>query len=110
MRQAFLFAAGIVALFSAIGIFATFIAGPFGVVQLASNPWVNGLIAMVFFALGLSLLGAFELTPPSSLLTRLDGVSQRGGVLGGLILLRGKSSARVMGRQTWRDRIVYTDR
>ncbi len=86
VRQAFLFSAGIVVLFSVTGVIVTLIAGPFGVVQLASSPWVNGIIAVVFFALGLSLLGAFELTLPSGLLTRLDGASQKGGVLGGLLL------------------------
>jgi len=34
----------------------------------------------------LSLLGAFEITLPSSMLTRLDGASQRGGFLGTLLM------------------------
>ena len=46
--------------------------GPFGVVQLGANPWVNGFIALVFGVFALSLLGAFEITLPSSLLTKLD--------------------------------------
>ena len=86
IRQALLFAAGIIVLFSATGLLVTLIAGPFGVIQLAGSPWINGIIAIVFIALALSLLGAFELTLPSSLLTRLDGVSQKGGIVGGLML------------------------
>jgi thiol:disulfide interchange protein len=60
--------------------------GPFGVVQLASNPWVNGFIAIVFAVFALSLLGAFEITLPSSVLTKLDAASRRGGYLGTLLM------------------------
>ena len=63
-------------LFSALGLAATAILGPFGVVQLGSNPWVNGFIALVFLAFGLSLLGAFEITIPSGVLTKLDRASR----------------------------------
>jgi thiol:disulfide interchange protein DsbD len=55
-------------------------------VQIGSNVWVNGFIAAIFLAFGLSLLGAFEITIPSSVLTRLDRVSQRGGTAGTLVM------------------------
>jgi thiol:disulfide interchange protein len=84
--QAGVFCLGIVVLFSAIGFLTTTLLGPFGVVQLGSNPWVNGFIACVFLIFGLSLLGAFEITLPSGLLTKLDGASQRGGILGTLLM------------------------
>ena len=84
--QAFVFCAGIIVLFCALGFAVTAIVGPFGVVQLGSNPWVNGFIALVFFAFGLSLLGAFEITLPSSLLTRLDSASRGGGYAGTLLM------------------------
>jgi thiol:disulfide interchange protein len=84
--QALVFCLGIIVLFSALGFAVTAIAGPFGVVQLGSNPWVNGFIALVFFAFGLSLLGAFEITLPSGLLTKLDSASRRGGYAGTLLM------------------------
>lgn len=84
--QAGVFCLGIVVLFSAIGFLTTTFLGPFGVVQLGSSPWVNGFIACVFLIFGLSLLGAFEITLPSGLLTRLDGASQHGGILGTLLM------------------------
>ena len=84
--QAVLFCLGIVVLFSGLGLMTTAILGPFGVVQLGSNPWVNGFIALVFLAFGLSLLGAFEITIPSSVLTRLDRGSQKGGIAGTLLM------------------------
>ncbi len=85
-RRAVLFCGGIVVLFSILGIGVTALAGPFGVVRLSSSPWVNGLIALVFGALGLSLLGAFEITLPSGLLTRVDQASRGSGVVATLFL------------------------
>lgn len=84
--QALVFCAGIVVLFTGLGFLITAIAGPFGVVQLGSSPWVNGFIALVFFVFGLSLLGAFELRLPSGLLTRLNSASQGGGYIGTLLM------------------------
>ncbi len=84
--QALVFCLGIIVLFTGLGFLVTALAGPFGVVQLGSSPWVNGFIAIVFFVFGLSLLGAFELTLPSGLLTKLDRASQGGGYVGTLIM------------------------
>lgn len=86
LRQAILFCLGIVVMFTAMGLLVTAVLGPFGVVQLGSNPWVNGFIAVVFVVFGLSLLGAFEITLPSSLLTKMDQASQRGGSAGTLLM------------------------
>jgi thiol:disulfide interchange protein DsbD len=86
LTQALVFCLGIVFLFCAFGFAVTAIAGPFGVVQLGSSPWVNGFIAAVFIVFGLSLLGAFEITLPSGLLTRLDSASRRGGYVGTLLM------------------------
>ncbi len=84
--QAAVFCLGIIVLFTGLGLVATALLGPFGVVELGSNPWVNGFIAVVFLTFGLSLLGAFEFTLPSGVLTRLDRASGRGGYLGTLIM------------------------
>ena len=84
--QAAVFCIGIIVLFSGIGLLTTTLLGPFGVVRLGSSPWVNGFISIVFLVFGLSLLGAFEITLPSSMLTKLDSASQRGGILGTLLM------------------------
>jgi thiol:disulfide interchange protein len=86
IMQAVVFSLGIITLFCALGLGVTAAVGPFGVAQLASNPWVNGFIAAVFAAFALSLLGAFEITLPSGLLTKLDQASRRGGYLGTLLM------------------------
>jgi len=84
--QAVVFCLGIIVLFSGIGLLITAILGPFGIVQLGSNRWVNGFISALFIAFGLSLLGAFEITIPSAILTRLNRSSEKGG-FGGTLLM-----------------------
>ena len=84
--QAVVFCLGIIVLFSGIGLAITAILGPVGVVQLGANKWVNGFIALLFVAFGLSLLGAFEITIPSSVLTKLNQTSDRGGFFGTLVM------------------------
>jgi thiol:disulfide interchange protein DsbD len=86
LKQATVFCLGIMVLFTGIGLGLSAALGPFAVVQLGSNPWVNGFIALVFFVFGLSLLGAFELAVPAPLLTRLNMASSRGGLIGTLLM------------------------
>ncbi len=84
--QALVFSLGIVVLFCALGLGVTALAGPVGIAQLGGNPWVNAFIAGVFGIFALSLLGAFEITLPSGLLTKLDSASRRGGYFGTLLM------------------------
>jgi thiol:disulfide interchange protein len=84
--QALVFSLGIVVLFCALGLGVTALAGPVGIAQLGGNPWVNAFIALVFGIFAISLLGAFEITLPSGLLTKLDSASRRGGYLGTLLM------------------------
>jgi thiol:disulfide interchange protein len=84
--QALVFCLGIIGLFTSLGFLVTAVAGPFGIVQLGSSPWVNGFIAVVFCIFGISLLGAFEFRLPTGLLTKLDRASQAGGYTGTLLM------------------------
>lgn len=86
LRQAVVFCLGIVVLFTGIGLAASALLGPFGAQALSANVWVNGVIALVFFAFGLSMLGAFEITLPSGLLTRMNAASEGGGYVGALLM------------------------
>ncbi|GIU72932.1 MAG: thiol:disulfide interchange protein [Bryobacteraceae bacterium] len=86
LKQALVFCLGIIVLFTGIGLGLSAALGPFAVVQLGSNPWVNGFISLVFFVFGLSLLGAFELAIPASVLTKLNMASSRGGLVGTLLM------------------------
>ncbi|MGA2275406.1 MAG: cytochrome c biogenesis protein CcdA [Bryobacteraceae bacterium] len=86
ITQAVVFCLGIVVLFSGLGLLITALLGPVGVVQLGASPWVNGFIAGLFIVFSLSLLGAFEITIPSSVLTRLNQASGSGGFAGTLLM------------------------
>lgn len=86
LMDALVFCLGIVVLFTAIGFALTAALGTAGVVSIGSNVYVNGFISVVFFALALSLLGAYEITLPSSLLTKLNSASEGGGIVGTLLM------------------------
>jgi thiol:disulfide interchange protein DsbD len=84
--QALTFCAGVIVLFTGLGAGVTALVGPFGLTRLGGNPWVNLFIALVFLAFGLSLLGAFEITIPSGVLTKVTEASGRGGMAGTLLM------------------------
>jgi thiol:disulfide interchange protein DsbD len=86
LAQAIVFCLGIVVLFTGLGLGMTALVGASGVVALGANPWVNGFITALFIAFGLSLLGAFEITIPSSILTKLNASSEKGGFVGTLLM------------------------
>ena len=86
LRQAATFCVGVIVFFTGIGATVSAVLGPFGISQMGSNPWVNLFIALVFMTFGASLLGAFEITVPSSALTFLNRVSNRGDMLGTLVM------------------------
>jgi thiol:disulfide interchange protein DsbD len=86
VAQAAVFCLGIIVLFSGLGLAARLLLGPFGIVALGSSPWVNGFITLLFLAFGLSLLGAFEITIPSAILTRLNKGADQGGFIGSLLM------------------------
>ena len=50
--------------------------------NLANNPWLNLVVAGLFLAFGLSLLGLFEVSLPSFLLNASARGESRGGLLG----------------------------
>ncbi len=74
---------GIIACFVGIGVLIT---GVFGstLSNLAGHPVTNLVIALLFFVLGLGLLGAFLIRLPSALENSLGG--GRGGYLGAMIM------------------------
>ncbi len=86
VAQAALFCVGIIVSFTVMGLAITAILGPFGVVQLGSNPWVNAFIFSVFVVFGLSMLGAFEVTLPVGLVNRANDASERGGAARSLLM------------------------
>lgn len=86
MRQAGLFCVGVVVLFTALGAGVSAVVGPFGMSQIGSNVWINLFIALVFFVFGASMLGAFEISMPSSVMTAANQRASGSGVASTLML------------------------
>ena len=77
--NAFVYSAGIILTFTALGMALALIVGASGLNRFAANPWINLLIAGIFLAFAMNLFGAYELAPPASVLTRLDSFTRREG-------------------------------
>lgn len=79
LRNAVLYAMGIILTFTALGLGLAVVFGAGGVNQLAANPWVNLLITAIFVGFALSLFGVFFIQAPARLLEKLDGVTRTPG-------------------------------
>ena len=80
--EAVVFGLSIIFIFTFLGIFLSLFMGPQSANEIATS-WIPNLIFFVLFLLfGVSLIGFFELTVPSNIITSIDQKSQQGGVLG----------------------------
>ncbi len=81
-----LYVLGIAVTYSALGASAALTGKAFG--TMMQNPWVLGLVAVVFLAMAASMFGAFELQLPPSLqakLSRVGGAGYAGSFAMGLV-------------------------
>lgn len=79
VRNAGVYSAGIILTFTALGMVLALLVGAAGINQFASSPWINLLITGIFIAFALNLFGAFQISIPAGLLTRLDALTRREG-------------------------------
>ncbi|NQU06195.1 MAG: hypothetical protein HQ568_08900, partial [Calditrichaeota bacterium] len=63
------FVLGLAMVYSLLGVIAAATGGVFGL--SGQNPWVIGFVTLVFLVMGAGMLGAFEITIPSSIQTKL---------------------------------------
>ena len=89
VRDALIYAFGIILTFTVLGIALALRFGAAGLNQFAANPYINLLITGIFLAFAFSLLGAYNIGVPSSVLTKLDAVtrSKESGKVIGLLLM-----------------------
>ena len=84
--KALVYGASIIGIYVLIGTVVSRINGP-GFANFVSTHWLpNLLFFAVFFVFGLSFLGLFEITLPSSIVNKADAASERGG-LGGIFFM-----------------------
>lgn len=80
--DAFVFGVSIIIIFTFLGIFLSMLMGPQSANELATSWIPNIIFFLLFVAFGLSLIGFYELTVPSSFITSIDKKSQQGGFVG----------------------------
>lgn len=86
LRDALLYAFGIMTTFVGLGFLLSLLFGATGIQEFATNPWVNLFIAGLFIVFALNLFGAYEFVLPAPLLNRLHRASEQHGVLGVLLM------------------------
>ncbi|MGE4159461.1 MAG: cytochrome c biogenesis protein CcdA, partial [Planctomycetota bacterium] len=85
LKLAGIYACGVVVFFTGLGVGLTLVLGHEGPNWMATNPWINLGIGIVFLLFALSFLGAFELRPPSFLMSAA-AAGRKGGALGALMM------------------------
>ena len=75
-KPAVLYCAGIIGTFTVLGMVVSIIAGATGLTQLANNPWVNLVLALIFIVLALALFGVFEIGLPSKFVNKFDSTGK----------------------------------
>jgi thiol:disulfide interchange protein len=76
IKLATVYSIGIIATFSALGMLLAVLFGAAGINLFAANPWVNLFIGALFLFFAFNLFGFYEISIPSSLLTKLDTITR----------------------------------
>jgi thiol:disulfide interchange protein len=82
LRNAFIYAFSIIAIYVSLGMLITITFGSDALNAMASNGIFNMIFFLVFMVFAFSFLGAFEITLPSSFVNKVDGASEKGGLMG----------------------------
>lgn len=82
IAQSLLYGLSIIVIYVTIGFAITLAFGPSALNALATNGIFNFFFFLLLIVFGVSFLGAFEITLPSSLGNKLDENSDKGGLIG----------------------------
>jgi len=82
VMKALLYGFSIVVIYVGLGLIVTFVFGSDALNAMASDIWFNLAFFVLLLVFGISFLGAFELTLPSSWVNKADTNSERGGWAG----------------------------
>lgn len=91
VKLAAIYSFGIIGTFTIVGMMLAIFVGAAGVNLFAANPWINLLIAAIFLFFAFNLFGAYEVTVPAGVLTKLDGLTRSkegegSGIVGALLM------------------------
>lgn len=87
VKDAGVFAFGIIGTFTALGAVVAAVWGASAIGSIATNPFINILIAGIFITFALSLFGLFEIQIPSSILNKLNAKANEGSGFTSIILM-----------------------
>lgn len=82
ITQSILYGLCIIVIYVALGMLITILFGSSALNEIATNGVFNMFLFILLVVFGISFLGAFEITLPSSLANKLDQNSERGGLTG----------------------------
>lgn len=80
--QALIYGLSIIVIYVTLGLAITLSFGPDALNALSTNGIFNILFFLLLVVFGISFLGAFEITLPSSFVNRIDAKSDKGGLVG----------------------------
>jgi len=86
VRAALLFALGIIATFTALGLTLAAVFGAASLNQFAAHPTTNLVLAALFLVFAANLFGLFDFSLPSGLIKRANQASSRTDSLGALMM------------------------
>ena len=91
VKLATIYSLGIIATFTILGMLIAIFVGAAGINLFAANPWINLLITAIFLFFAFNLFGAYELTIPTGVLTKLDSLTRSkegegSGIIGALLM------------------------
>ena len=91
VKLASIYSIGIIATFTLLGMLLAVFVGAAGINLFAANPWINLLITGIFLFFAFNLFGAYEITIPTGILTRLDSLTRShegegSGIIGALLM------------------------
>lgn len=82
VSNALIYSLSIIIIYVGLGMLVTITFGSDALNDMASNIWFNLTFFLVFIIFAISFFGAFEITIPSALTSRIDAASQGGGLIG----------------------------
>ncbi len=91
VKLATVYSLGIIATFTLLGMLLAIFVGAAGINLFAANPWINLVITAIFFFFAFNLFGAYEITIPTGVLTKLDALTRSkegegSGIIGALLM------------------------
>lgn len=91
VKLATVYSLGIIGTFTILGMLLAVFVGAAGINLFAANPYVNLFITAIFLFFAFNLFGAYEITIPTGILTKLDNLTRSkegegSGIVGALLM------------------------